>query len=967
MKRFALAAQLAHCFDQYSAYRPELVRAWERGAGRGFQPDLFRALSARLGVGHVAARVEGFLRSPLPASVPARVSLFGVAGLPRAYVRVLSRLAREREVHVFVLASSPADHKSQHPLAAALGTMGREFEQLLSEEAPGAEQNDVFVEPKRKTMLEVVQSDLFGGKKRAPGSRDAPRVTPREGDTSISVHSCHSRTREVEVLKDQLLALFEHDKSLEPHDVIVMAPDIDEYAPIVESVFGGVRDARAPIPYRIADRSAVTWNSAAEAVLRVLDLCAGRMKASDVLDLLQLGPVQARFGIEPDSLPELRSMVRESGIRWGIDAEHRRSLGQRARHENTWEFGLERLLLGHALPEDAALDTYHGVVPIDAPTGDASELVGKLAAAARTLFGLREALAQPRTMPEWSLALHAVVDAVVSGDEPHSLGMRLTRDAVDALTQHAAAARFDGVVHRDAMRMLLAEALDGERSSQSFLTGGVTFCALLPMRAVPFRVVCILGLNDSDFPRKDRAAAFDFVAQKPELGDRSSRKEDRQLFLEAVLSARERLLLTYVGKDAHDNSVFPPSVALAELLDLLDGTFSAAHEAPGQLPLLQASADGFGSRVIVEHPLQPWSAHYFDGKDPRLFSFAADQAAGARARAAQGRARFRFHGAALAHEPSPVVELAELVRFLENPARALVQRRLGVRLDDEVHVVSDRKPIELLPLEQYEVGDRLLSRALAGGSDGHAKDFVRGLGLLPLGTPGDVDLARVMSDLRPVRARAAEWLEGPALPPVAVRVLTDQGLLNGVLRDLYPRAQVFVRFSRLRAKHELGAWVRHLALSCSGLEAPVKTVVIGRIEKGEGGSERVTVRVFGRVEAGSARGYLARLMALYHLGQKAPICLFPAASRAFVAEVLKRQSASDYRGPLKLAEKTFEGNAKSFGDSEDAYVSRFFEDEDPFSETVVPFDEDGKLGLPSFMTIALEVFGPLLAHVEGRP
>jgi exodeoxyribonuclease V gamma subunit len=961
-KRFALAAQLANAFDQYAAYRPELVRAWERGAGRGFQPDLFRALSARLGDGHLAARAERFLANPLAPELPARLSLFGVSGLPRAYVRVLARLARGRDVHVFVLCASPSEEGSEHPLATSLGAMGREFEQLLAEEAADATRHDAFVEPKRKTMLDVVQSDLFGGKKRAAGSRDTPRITPRAGDESISVHACHSRMREVEVLQDQLFALFENDAALEPHDVIVMAPNIDEYAPLIDAVFGQKTTGRTAIPYRIADRSAVAWNASAEALLRTLSLVSGRMKASDVLDLVQLAPVQARFGIDAESLPELRRLVSDAGIRWGIDSRHRQSVGQRARHENTWQFGLERLLLGHALPEAAATDPYYGVVPIDVTTGDASELVGRLAEATRALFALQTSLAAPRPVPEWSRALHSVLDALVSGDEPHALGVRAVRDAIDALATQAETARFEGAIHRDALADLLREALDGERSARSFLTGGVTFCALLPMRAIPFDVVCILGLNDADFPRKERTAAFDLVRHQPEIGDRSSRKEDRQLFLEAVLSARKRLTLSFVGKDSHDNSVFPPSVVLAELLDLLDGTFSATHETPGQLPLLQPSADGFGRRVVVEHPLQAWSARYFDGRDERLFSYAKDQAEGARARATQGNPT-RFHRGTLAHEKAAVVDLDQLVRFLENPARGLVQRRLGVLLEDEAQIVSDRQPIELLPLDRYMVGTRLLARALSGGSAEHGQEFARGLGLLPSGTPGDVDFTRVMTEVQPMQALVEEWLEGGRREPSAVHVDTPHGGVAGVLRELYPRGQVFVRFSRLKPKHELGAWVRHLALACADDVDEKTTVVIGRAEQGKEKDEfgPVVMRRFKPLQKAEAAAHLSRLLALYHLGQAAPLCLFPAASAVYAKKLAE---SADPRGSLDAARKAFAGNGKSFGaDAEDAYVARIFENENPFGSPV-PFDEDGTIGLPSFVTLADDVFGPLLAHLE---
>ncbi|HVW28491.1 MAG TPA: exodeoxyribonuclease V subunit gamma [Polyangiaceae bacterium] len=975
-KLFDLADELANAFDQYVVYRPELVRAWERGAGRGFQPDLFRALVARHGSKHLAARAASFLSGALPSAAPERVCVFGTSSLPRLYVRLLARLGKEREVHLFLLRGSPSALE-QNPLAASLGRLSREFEQVLLEEDAGAKVVDLFVDPGKRTMLEVVQADLLAGAVREPGSQVATRVVARPGDVSIVAHSCHGPLREVEVLRDQLIAAFEADPTLAPEDVAVMAPDIDQYAPLVDAVFGVDAEEPGFIPYKIADRRVRASNPAAEALLRVVELAGSRMKASDVLDLLQLEPVRDRLGIDAEELPVLRRLVRESGVRWGIDEQHRESLGQPRSRENTWQFGLDRLLLGCALSNDDA--AFANALPFPIASGELAELAGKLSEAATNLFEARRALLEPRTPSEWASTLTEILERLVSSEDEHLPLVQATRDALEGFRATAEAAGFTERVHREALGSMLARWLDQEKSGRSFLSGGVTFCALLPMRSIPFRIVYLLGLSDTAFPRRDRAPAFDLIAQHPEPGDRSSREEDRLLFLEALLSARQRFIVSFVGRAAHDNAELAPSAVVAELLDTLDRTFSTTSEREGQLPLAlddhRVARDGLGRRAVVEHPLQAFSARYFGAShDARLFSYGEAEAEGARALAARDVRAPRFASTPLLDPALSVIELTDLVRFLENPARAFFQRRLGVILEDEPSLLSDRDPVELSPLETYELGARLLEQLARGRDEASARDWARGLGLAPPGAPGDIDVRRAVGIARRLLGLAADFLDGEPRPPIAFDLSLTGARLAGVLRDVRTKGQAIVRFARLKPKNELAAWTRHLALCAAGAAGGgLATLVLGRAKADDGRTARnkyddarVEGRVFEPVPADVAKDHLEELARLYRIGQRAPLCLFPTASKLFVERWAAAAGKPDReRSALSAARKAF--NERNAGaECDDPYVRRIFGGVDPFGP-VSPFDVDGDGAFPSFAETALAVFEPLLANSRPVP
>lgn len=949
-----LARQVADAFDQYVVYRPELVASWERGEGRGWQPDLFRAVARRIGAFHLGARARRFLEQTVPDTVPERISIFGVSSLPRIYVRMLAKLSREREVHVFVLSPSP-EGTDAHPLARSLGAMGRDFEDLLLSEAGNAKINDAFVSPERRTTLEVLQAELLSGDGiHATASRRRP-VTPPEDD-SILIHSCHSPLREVEVLRDQLLAAFDRDPTLEPHDVVVMTPFIDRYAPLIDAVFG--RSASAPgfIPYRIADRTIRSASGVADVVLRAFDLSGGRMTASDVLDFVQLEPVRQRFGLDPEDLPELRRLVSEAAIHWGIDAHHRMSLGQPEQRENTWRFGLGRMLLGAAMPPDPERsETFAGLLPLRIGPEDA-DLAGKLAECCRALFTWHRSSRAPRTAADWGQAVNALLETFVEENEANAVAARTIRGRTERLVRAAEKSGFDRPIDCAAWASLLDAGLENETTSRHFASGGVTFCALLPMRSVPFRMVCILGLNDAEFPRRDRTAGFDLVARHPATGDRSARGEDRQLFLEAILSARDRLHLSHVGKTIHENAEIPPSVVIAELADAIESVLGSSHQGHGQLELAFVGASA-RPRALVDHPLQPWSLRYFDSTDPRLFSHVAADAEGARALALGTTSVRRFHAAPLAASERAEVGVAELARFFENPSRGLLSGRLGVALEDEPHLVSDRGPTALSGLDAYALGADLLQRELRGAPPEGRLDWARGSGLLPFGTPGEVDFSEVLSDVDAVSSRAAHWLEGGRREPLEVDLTLPEGRITGALREIHARGQVFVQFGRVQARTELRAWVNHLALQASGVVA--RTILLGRSTSRK---SMIEERTFEPLTATRAKEHLSVLLALRKLGLRAPLCFFPQASRAYAERSLRHDESDPdrHRRALEAARAAFDGKRTAFSDADDAYVKRVFVGVDPFAMKSVPFDESGALGLPAFGALALLVFGPLL-------
>jgi exodeoxyribonuclease V gamma subunit len=903
-KMYQLAKKIASTFDQYLIFRPEMILGWEEGTVKEsreiWQAKLWRMIIASQGTMHQAGLRKLFLsavrnRPYRPEALPQRLSIFGISYLPPYYLEIFSGLSAHLPVNYYYLNPSQefwADIRSRHEIGAAIrkvstglsdmdddllhldsgnsllaswGKQGRDFFRLM--ENISADYVDLFEEPENKRLLTAIQSDIYLLKE--PATADQPRTRWSPEDDSIQIHSCHSPLREVETLHDVLLKLFEEDSLLTPKDVLVMTPDIELFAPYIEAVF----EAREPkVPYTIADRGPFSTSIVSHGLMALLDLTASRFTAGDVLSVLENAAISEKFSITAADLELIRHWVSEIHIKWGIDAGHRQSYDLPPFSQNTWRHGLDRLLAGFAM-DGRREELFAGILPYGEIESGEAQVLERFLTFWENVLNLRELLLEPHSLADWCTMLQNILADFLPSSEAYRNDLHLIRQLVSRLAAEQLSAKSRQLIEPGILKSYMREALENPGGISRFLAGGVSFCALLPMRSIPFDVICLMGMGNDAYPRQDRKIGFNVMETQRRAGDRSLRNDDQYLFLEALLSAGKNLIVSYVGQSTTDNSEILPSVLVCEFLDYLDKNYYGADDQP------------LSGLITRKHRLHAFSAAYF-GEEKNLFSYSRQNYLACRAINDRKDEIPSFLDEALPEisDTTEIISIKDLISFYRNPARYFLENRLCLKLPTALRMEEeDSEPFSINYLSAYQIKQTLVESHLNGENEQSVFEIKKAEGILPVGSAGEYYFNTLNSQIKDYTRRAAKYLKGRQLENLTIDLRIGDDRLAGALDHLYDEYRIHYRPAKLKANDYMNAWISHLILNAEPVEGcPQTTVLLGEDHFWRLGPVK------------DAQEILKVMIQYYHMGQTKPLKFFVYSSWEYAQALwFKEQSPVD--------------------------------------------------------------------------
>ncbi len=911
VKRWQLSARIASVFGRYQFYRPEWISEWDAGRGSDWQAVLWRELAQDIPNHRVSVTNDALSRlasSTHLGALPERVTLFALSSMPPLFVNVVQAVAAHTDV--FLCQHSPSNqywadliskkavsrkrvqapdeaayYDTGNDLIASWGRQGQAFQDLLlDDDALTTSQWEDYQQPGSDTLLHRIQQDIFELKD-ASASVDV--------DHSLQIGICYSPMRECQVLHDQLLHEFQRDNNLKPEDVLVMVPEISRYAPYIDAVFHQVESASRPyIPWNLSDITLADEHPLIGAFFQLLELPSGRFTFSEILSLLDVPELIWRFGLDRQSRAVVSDLLVQANLHWGLDGEHKAALGLPPLIENTWKQAEQRLFAGYAMGETEYWD---GIAPIAGAEGDRAQSMGRFWLLFDQLRGWQKKLERRRSASAWRDLLNQLLDDFFSELEDQDNKLQQIRNTLDDL--HLAAGSMQ--LNLELVCYWLKESLNNKNAAGRFFSGGVTFCGMRPMRSLPFKVICLIGMNDQAFPRRDKVLEFDRLSEHWRQGDPRNGDEDRYLLLETLLCARQKLYISYTGRSLHDNSECQPSVLVRELIDYIDTYYSGPVNTDE--PLSQ--------RISHVYPMHPFSArNYRSGSTPAAVSYDRYWYQIAAAMMQQEKVsvpmNWPLEPLAYLEENTADLDINRLSRFLQHPIRYFFNTRLKIWLREEQRVL-DEEPFLLDGLQQWSIKSQITNEMLLGQQ--MPQKLLQAQGVLPHGGFATQAFDQIHDDLAGFTEQLGEYRALNAMSKtVDLPVRTRQGVIEigGQIANYFPGKGI-LHFSpaNLSGKHLLAIWLEHLAICAMNNLADDEISRLICIDQ---------TWQFTPVAKKSAMHQLADYAELYGQGLTRPLPVFPNASYAW--------ASSDAAKRERIAKETFEGGRFGRGDVKDDYI-----------------------------------------------
>lgn len=825
LHRYQLSQQLAMRFDDYQIFRPQWISEWK--PDDTWQAKLWHTLVNEITQSHpgIPHRTERFrqlidrITKDTPDILPSRITLFGITSLIPLHQEIFTALSHTREVHYFMFNPSPrhywfdtqpaesgierarkqnlsyddAHYDQGHRLLSLWGKATAEVAVIsgyLDTSEAGADESLLFDQPDDGTTLGLLQRGIINGE-------DISRIPRATGDGSITIHSCHNQLREMQVVRDYLYQQFSAMPDLAPHEVAVALPNLNDYGDAIEAVFGGEK-----IPYHVAD----TQQDAPllHYFQRLLQIITSRCTAEDFLELLESEPVLRRFSLTIEDTTMVRSWLAQNRTSWGISAEHRmRASGasidddDAARNAGTLSGLRYSLLMQYCMDGAGRNEWLYGTLH-----GFERDTAGAMFTLLRELEELESYTEEPRTADQWRVLLLPYVTVWNNSDYDQEL-LHIMQ-SLARIAGEVSIAGFEDRLPFETFRGALSIALDRYSARPLYRRGGVIFTEPLHLQMVPYRVICFAGMDEKSFAFADRKQSFDLMASQRKRGDRSGELEDREIFLQAVMTASDKFCITYSGLNETDGSDIPPSSVVRELMDFL-------HVAPGE----SFTEDG----IFFRHSLYPHRNVYITS-DSLFPSYDSQQYSIALAlREKKQHTPFLDFNGDETEEHTLVLSPDEFIGFFRKPMERYCGKFLQIRFRDDTEEIHTEELVELSGLSRYYLKKKLIDHQLTHVDAEIPHRQFRMEGLTPAGNWGYTLLQaqerEVMIFTERLKTHGIPFEPLSRYMDISMGMVTIRGSLN-----VSPEGKALRWHSgTLKASHLLSSWIEAILLTHSSGEA----------------------------------------------------------------------------------------------------------------------------------------------------
>jgi len=927
IKKIQLCWEIATVFDEYLHYRPELLEKWENGQDQLNCPDevwqapLWRRINCLMPCPSLYNLIK---EESFAQTAPSQLFLFYLSPLSTVHFQAFAAFSSRKTLHAYLL--QPTDQYWQQVLSKKeqltrqsenqsdedmylelgpplLGSLGKswqklifQFENLDSYDPNFHSKIDKSSQTNALVSLQKLLLDM-------PEPKDLERIKYQSCDSSIQVHSTHGPLREIQILYDFILDQFNQDPDLKPNQILVLCPNLQKYSALVEAIFDNPEEKTKRIPYGLCDRQWRSESRVIDTFYHLLEFAESRATARDFFTLISRPAIREKFDLEAEDLEIIRWWIEQNQIAWGFDLEHKDFLSLPAFEENTWQNGIDRMLLGF-LAGKFAIQGFEKLSPFDEIEGEKVEILSKFIEIVDFLNLLHQKCTQKRTPNAWQKILEEFcIKPFFKEDDKSHRDLVEIRKSLSFLTNETEGN--DDAEPLAVIRLHLERTLSEKSLFSRHLTYGVTFASLRSARGIPAKVICLLGMNGGEFPVSQTAPSFDLCKTRPKYTDRNQTEEDRLLVMEAILCTRKCFYLSFQGQSNTNNDSIPPSVVVEEIIEQLDDLLDFSLENH-----IKNAKDAF----LTQHPLQAFSKHLFkvfgeEENQNHFFSpdgsrsFSITSCKGAIALAEEQKRGKPFC-------PEPIVEekqdhskirLLDIAYFWRNPSAFFLEHSLQVSTQEVSSLLPENERLSDCPWQDSSIKRSLIEQFLDEKDLADSYEELRRENLLPTGQIGRALHTSMIAELSTMFRRTYPNFK-QRIPKFSMVGFLQGIEIKGEIGPFFEDTYFSFQSSKLKGKNCMEGFILHLFHNLYGPAPGKSKTVVAGIDKSIS---------FAPVSLNRGEEILAQLLEFYFKGLAEPLPFFPNAALAWLEQTIKHETTKKRKNasePIDCARKEWENN-----------------------------------------------------------
>jgi exodeoxyribonuclease V gamma subunit len=499
-------------------------------------------------------------RELIRSQLPGRITLLASGDIPRTLLRSIAALGKTQSFEAKGIFLQPTlgyylDIRDGKELPKELDTPGADFirqtakhfhsqfKKLVDAGAWNFGGDESGIKPFPATLLGSLQQSIehFDEKIRFDTSSDPENAT-------VAIHRCHSVVREIEVLRDELIRAMQADKTLNPRDILILSPDPETYASLLQGIF---RDRGEPgiyvtnVALEGTGKSALT--SLAEALLSI---AAGRCTAQEVIDLIELKVILDRYRWDAEDVATIKKWFKTAPFFWGVDAAHRERLTEVS--YGAWSLAdfRNRLILGTALAPDNMLAGSPPTLTLgDIEGKQSAQLAAELIEFTDLVRKWIHEAGEPHSLKEWTAIFAETLKALMPDTSFYAEQAAKMERALGTLSELAKQATEDPI-GLNLFTTFATPVLDVDHGKGQFMSGGAVLAPLRSSSIHPAKVIALLGMKDGSFPVRGKSPGpelnTDLPLQAEQFKEQSEQRGMHAILL-AIGAAQKRLIVTFPG------------------------------------------------------------------------------------------------------------------------------------------------------------------------------------------------------------------------------------------------------------------------------------------------------------------------------------------------------------------------------------------------------------------------------------